>query len=159
MAVAGGQWRDAVRRRLAKLAERQVGVDADVRGEKARARARKSVSDVEGGLEVAVLLLGLARVRVLVLVLVLAADLPCVAAPGLRPPTLLLLLLLPVAGALRMRLFEGGEGRGVVSMSGMRLRTGSIAYNRLMKSVRSMSKASPCPDNSSNAVTMHCNWC
>ena len=52
MAVAGGQCRDAVRRRFANAAERQGGgapATPDVRGEKARVSARKRREEVVDG--------------------------------------------------------------------------------------------------------------
>lgn len=82
-------------RRFENAAERQGGGDeeAEVRGEKARFRARKSRSDVEGDVE--------KRVSGLV------------------------------------------DVEGLDSMSVTTLRDGITAYRRLMKSLRSISKASP----------------
>lgn len=48
-----------------------------------------------------------------------------------------------VEGVVEIRVPESGGTKGLDSMSGTRLRGGIIAYKRLMKSLRSMSSASP----------------
>ena len=92
--VAGGQCRDAESRRFAKAAERHGGEAAtEARGENASCNARKSISEVESGLETRM---------------------------------------------SAWNLVEGG-----VSICDMRLSEGIMPYNPLIKSLRSMSRASP----------------